>query len=69
LRGGLRELPVLHRQLIELMVIDPPLSYQEISARLAIPVGSIGPTRKRALAKLRATGPIQSLLGAESERR
>lgn len=32
---------------------DSRLSYEEIAERLAIPVGSIGPTRARCLAKLR----------------
>ncbi len=65
LLDGLTELPAHHRELLELMVIDPPLSYQEISSRLNIPVGSIGPTRARALARLRTSGPIQSLMGSE----
>jgi len=62
---GLAELSPNHRRLLELLVIDPPLSYQEISGRLGIPVGSIGPTRARALARLRASGPIQALQSAE----
>ncbi|HEY5880865.1 MAG TPA: sigma-70 family RNA polymerase sigma factor [Nakamurella sp.] len=62
---GLAELSPNHRQLLELLVIDPPLSYQEIGGRLGIPVGSIGPTRARALARLRASGPIQALQSAE----
>jgi hypothetical protein len=32
---------------------DPPLPYAQISARLGIPAGSIGPSRGRCLAKLR----------------
>ena len=31
---------------------DPPVSYAEISDRLDLPVGSIGPTRRRCLARL-----------------
>jgi DNA-directed RNA polymerase specialized sigma24 family protein len=31
---------------------DPPVSYAEISDRLNLPVGSIGPTRRRCLARL-----------------
>jgi RNA polymerase sigma factor (sigma-70 family) len=46
-------LPVNHRLLIGLLMADPPLSYEEVSALLRIPVGSIGPTRGRCLAKLR----------------
>ena len=39
--------------LLLLLVSDPAPSYEEISAALAMPVGSIGPTRARALARLR----------------
>lgn len=63
--AGLAELPGPQRRLLELLVADPPLSYHQISDRLSIPVGSIGPTRARALARLRTSGPIQALLTAE----
>jgi RNA polymerase sigma factor (sigma-70 family) len=36
-----------------LLVADPRPSYEEISAALEIPIGSIGPTRARALERLR----------------
>ena len=41
------------RQLIGMLFADPAPSYAEISASLAIPIGSIGPTRCRLLGKLR----------------
>ena len=41
------------RQLIGMLFADPTPSYAEISASLAIPIGSIGPTRSRLLGKLR----------------
>ncbi len=41
-----------HR-LLQLLISDPTPSYQEISSRLAIPIGSIGPTRMRIMCKLR----------------
>src|SRR3954451_22557087 len=50
---GLSELPGRQRDLLLLPLSDPPTSYDEISARLGIPKGSIGPTRARALARLR----------------
>jgi len=31
----------------------PPISYAEISDELGLPIGSIGPTRGRCLARLR----------------
>jgi DNA-directed RNA polymerase specialized sigma24 family protein len=32
---------------------DPPASYEDISDELGLPIGSIGPTRGRCLARLR----------------
>lgn len=42
-------LPERCQLLLRAMLIDPPLSYKEISAALGIPIGSIGPTRARCL--------------------
>jgi RNA polymerase sigma factor (sigma-70 family) len=39
--------------LLRLLTADPPPPYEEIAAALDIPIGSIGPTRERALARLR----------------
>lgn len=42
------------QQFVELVFLqDEPLPYTEVAERLGIPVGSIGPTRARCLAKLR----------------
>lgn len=41
------------RALLRMLVNDPSPSYEEISAALDMPVGSIGPTRARALERLR----------------
>ena len=41
------------QRLLRLMMADPPPSYDEISAALDMPVGSIGPTRGRCIAQLR----------------
>ena len=46
------------QQLLTVLAEDPPVPYAEISRRTGIPVGAIGPTRARALARLRArVGP------------
>jgi DNA-directed RNA polymerase specialized sigma24 family protein len=42
------------------------LSYAEISVRLGIPVGSIGPNRSRCLAKMRRHPAITALIGDAS---
>ena len=54
-RAAVARLPVQWQQLIGLLMTDPPASYAEISERLRLPIGSIGPTRGRCLARLRAT--------------
>ena len=40
------------------------MPYAEISARLGIPVGSIGPTRRRCLDKIRRHPAITALINA-----
>ena len=62
LRSGLAELEPRQRELLLMVCAEPPVSYAEISRRLGIPVGSIGPTRARCLAKLRATAAVTALL-------
>lgn len=52
-REALALLPRPWQRLLELLMADPPASYAEISDQLGLPVGSIGPTRGRCLAKLR----------------
>jgi RNA polymerase sigma factor (sigma-70 family) len=41
------------QQLLRVLMADPPPTYEAVSAALEMPVGSIGPTRARCLAKLR----------------
>jgi DNA-directed RNA polymerase specialized sigma24 family protein len=41
--------------------------YAEISARLGVPVGSIGPTRLRCLDELRRYPAIAALIDAEAQ--
>jgi len=53
-REALSRLPRRWQRLLELLMADPPASYAEISDQLGLPVGSIGPTRGRCLAQLRA---------------
>lgn len=66
LRAALAELPDHQRELLLLLSTDPPPSYQEVSAQLGIPVGSIGPTRQRGLARLRRTQAIRTYLAVPS---
>lgn len=55
-----------HRELLTLLLTDPPVSYAEISERLEMPIGAIGPTRARALDKLRRSPALAALLETES---
>jgi RNA polymerase sigma factor (sigma-70 family) len=52
-RDAMSRLPPQWQRLMELLMSDPPVSYAEISDQLGLPIGSIGPTRGRCLAKLR----------------
>ena len=47
-----------------MLIADPPVPYTEISARLGIPVGSIGPNRSQCLDKLRRDPAIAALINA-----
>jgi RNA polymerase sigma factor (sigma-70 family) len=53
LLAAFAELPDNARLLLTLLMEDPPRPYRDISAKLGIPVGSIGPTRARCLERLR----------------
>ncbi len=66
LHEAMRDLPKSGQQLILLLIEDPPLPYTEISARLGIAVGSIGPTRRRCLNKLRRHPAIAALTNTDS---
>jgi RNA polymerase sigma factor (sigma-70 family) len=59
-------LPPRCQRLITLLIEDPPVPYAEISARLGIPVGSIGPNRSRCLDKMRRHPALAALINADS---
>ena len=66
LREAFGQLPPGCQQLLALLIHDPALSYAEISARLGIPVGSIGPSRRRCLDKLRRHPAVTALINADT---
>jgi RNA polymerase sigma factor (sigma-70 family) len=56
------------RGLLRMLVADPPPSYEDVSAALDMPIGSIGPTRGRCLQQLRER--LESVsVGTRRERR
>jgi RNA polymerase sigma factor (sigma-70 family) len=61
-RAAFAQLPERDRQLLAMLFADPPKPYREISVTLGIPVGAIGPTRARCLARARRTPAIAALL-------
>ena len=66
LREAFLDLPPYGQRLIALLLEDPPVPYAEISARLGIPVGSIGPNRRRYLDKMRRHPAIAALIRADA---
>jgi RNA polymerase sigma factor (sigma-70 family) len=64
LREAFDQLPPNGKQLISLLIADPPLPYADISAQLGIPVGSIGPTRSRYLDRMRRHPSVAALINA-----
>lgn len=50
---GLERLDLRCRNLLQALFADESASYDEVIQRLGMPIGSIGPTRARCLAKLR----------------
>jgi len=62
LRGAVGRLPARQRRVISSLLGQPALTYEQISAALGMPIGSIGPTRERALARLRRDLDLASVL-------
>ena len=61
LRTAFSELSRRCQQLLSLLMQDPPAAYEEISRRLDLPIGSIGPNRARCLGRLRQTPALLRL--------
>jgi RNA polymerase sigma factor (sigma-70 family) len=66
LLAGLADLPARQRELLLLLVADPPLSYAQITERTGIPTGSIGPTRRRALDRLRQAFAVRDHMSGDT---
>jgi RNA polymerase sigma factor (sigma-70 family) len=66
LREAFADLPPCCQQLIALLTGNPPPTYADISARLGLPVGSIGPNRGRCLDKLRRHPAIAALTNPDA---
>jgi RNA polymerase sigma factor (sigma-70 family) len=51
--AAVEQLPARQRRLLVALATEPPPSYEEVGAELSMAIGSIGPTRQRALRRLR----------------
>jgi len=65
--GGVRAAAPGCQQLLAPLIDDPAQPYAEISASLGIPAGSIGPSRRRCLDKLRRHPAITALINAGTQ--
>jgi RNA polymerase sigma factor (sigma-70 family) len=65
LHNAVGSLPGHQRALLEVLFTHPDLTYDELSKRLGLPVGSIGPTRQRALARLRRNRELTALVSPD----
>lgn len=63
-RRALGSLPAHQHRLMQVLVSEPDLSYDEVAERLGMPRGSIGPTRVRALERLRGVPELTELWAA-----
>ena len=64
MRAAVGRLPGRQRMLLSTFLRRPAASYDEISAALDMPVGSIGPTRERALSRLRDDSALAGVLAS-----
>jgi RNA polymerase sigma factor (sigma-70 family) len=62
LDAALGALPPRQRELLTLLADETEPSYAEVSQRLDMPVGSIGPTRGRGLNRLRADAELRAVV-------
>ncbi len=65
LREAFQHLPSGGQQLITLLLQHPSVTCAEISAQLSIPIGSIGPNRRRYLEQLRRHPALAALIDAD----
>jgi RNA polymerase sigma factor (sigma-70 family) len=65
LRAAFAQLPPACQRLLSLLFSDPPHSYEQVSAKLGMRIGSVGPQRARCLERLRRSDIVISLSADE----
>ena len=68
LAAALATLPQRHRRLMTVFVTQSTVDYSHVSEQLSMPIGSIGPIRARALARLSRNHHLVALRDASNER-
>jgi RNA polymerase sigma factor (sigma-70 family) len=68
LAAALKQVSGHQRELLSMLFAEPAPSYSEISRRLGMPIGSIGPTRARCLARLRQNQHLGELAESLGDR-
>ncbi len=66
-REAYAQLPRQCQDLLRLLTVDPPVAYREIEDLLDMAHGSIGPTRRRCLEKLRKIPAMATYLAENDE--
>ncbi|GAA1570870.1 sigma-70 family RNA polymerase sigma factor [Kribbella sancticallisti] len=66
-RAAFGQLSPRCQSLLSMIVQDPPAPYSEISQKLHMPVGSIGPNRARCLDRLRRAPALAALIGIRND--
>ena len=66
LRAAFAELPPTCHELLSMLIGDPVPAYAEVSVRLGMAIGSIGPTRARCLERLRRSPHLVTVLGSHA---
>jgi RNA polymerase sigma factor (sigma-70 family) len=61
LLGALEELPLRKRRLMTLLVAKPDMTYEQVGETLGMPIGSIGPTRRRSIARLQRSTRLHAV--------
>lgn len=64
LHAALADVPKHEQRLLRLLLRNPDVSYEEISAVRQMPKGSLGPTRGRCFARLREDARLSGVVGA-----
>ena len=61
---ALKRLPARQQDLLRMLFAEPAPSYKVVSRKIGMPIGALGPTRARGLARLRADEQLASALGS-----